>query len=149
MLVLRKANSKDASEIQRFNQAMAWETEKKKLSPEVLSAGVEGFLQHPERGFYLVAEENSKVVGSLAITYEWSDWRNRNFWWIQSVYVDPEHRGKGIYRKLYDKVKALAQEEGNICGYRLYVEKENTSAQEVYRKLGMEESHYLMFEEMN
>ena len=80
------------------------------------------------------------------ITFEWSDWRNSWFWWIQSVYISPEFRGKGVYRQLYEFVVNKAQAQGDVCGFRLYVERENTRAQKVYEKLGMETSHYLMFE---
>jgi ribosomal protein S18 acetylase RimI-like enzyme len=81
------------------------------------------------------------------VTYEWSDWRNAWFWWIQSVYIDPQYRGKRIYSQLYGFVKQKAAESGNVCGFRLYVEKENDHAQRVYEKLGMEATYYLMFEE--
>ena len=103
---------------------------------------------HPERGFYLVAEVAGAVAGCLLITYEWSDWRNRMFWWIQSVYVKPEFRGRGVYTALDGKVRELAAREGNVCGFRLYVHKGNARAQEVYRSLGMEETAYLVYEDL-
>jgi GNAT superfamily N-acetyltransferase len=87
------------------------------------------------------------VVAGLLITREWSDWRNAWFWWVQSVYVRPTHRGTGLYSRMYEFVKELAAREGNICGFRLYVEKENNRARKVYEKLGMKETYYLMYEE--
>jgi ribosomal protein S18 acetylase RimI-like enzyme len=96
----------------------------------------------------VVAEENGRIVGGLMITFEWSDWRSGWFWWIQSVYILPEARGRGIYRLLYDFVKAMALDRQDVCGFRLYVEKENERAQRVYEKLGMEATYYLMYEEM-
>jgi len=144
---IRIAEKKDAADLVDFNQAMALETEGKKLDPEVLKNGVEAVFDDEKKGFYVVAEENGKIAGGLMITFEWSDWRNSWFWWIQSVYILPEFRGRKIYRLLYEFVKAEAAKAGNVCGFRLYVEKENVNAQKVYEKLGMEISHYLMYEE--
>jgi len=116
-----------------FNQAMALETEGKRLDEATLTAGVRAVFASDERGFYAVAEENGSVLGGLLVTREWSDWRNAWFWWIQSVYVVPEARGKGLYRELSAFVWAKALEAGNVCGIRLYVEKENKVAQEFRR----------------
>ena len=126
---------------------MAWETEQKKLDEVVLSKGVLALIEDSNKGFYLVAEQNSRVVGSLMVTTEWSDWRNAVFWWIQSVYIAPDYRRQGIYAQLYAQVKALAEKQQDVCGFRLYVEKENLIAQKTYESLGMEQSHYLMYEE--
>lgn len=145
---IRLARRSDAAAMVEFNQAMALETEGKRLDTAVLTAGVESVFGDEKKGFYVVAEETSGIIGGLMVTYEWSDWRNGWFWWIQSVYILPEHRGKKIYCKLYEFVKELAQTNGNVCGFRLYVEKENVNAQRVYEKLGMEETHYLMYEEL-
>ena len=146
---IRLAVAGDADAMVLFNQAMAMETEGKQLDPTILRSGVEAVFTDPSKGFYAVAEDGGEIVGGLMVTSEWSDWRNGWFWWIQSVYVIPEHRGKGIYGQLYDFVKSLASQRGDICGYRLYVEKENERAQKVYEKLGMEETYYLMYEEMD
>ena len=145
---IRIAEQSDAEALILFNQAMALETEGKMLATEILSEGVNGVFADEKNGFYVVAEtsENNKVIGGLMITYEWTDWRNGIFWWIQSVYILPEFRGKGIYSMLYDFVKNEAQKSGNVRGFRLYVEKENRNAQKVYEKLGMTETHYLMYE---
>ena len=106
------------------------------------------FFDDERKGFYVVAEQENKIIGGLMITFEWSDWRDSWFWWIQSVYILPEGRGRKIYSRLYDFVKEKAAEAGDVCGIRLYVENENTHAQKVYEKVGMEASHYLMYEEM-
>ena len=106
---IRVAMTSDAADLVKFNQAMALETEGKTLTAEVLSPGVEAVFADPVKGFYVVAEENGKIVGGLLITYEWSDWRNKWFWWIQSVYIMPEARGMGLYSRLYDFVKHLAE----------------------------------------
>lgn len=145
---VRSATPADAAALVEFNRAMAKETEAKDLALPVLSAGVKWLLKNPQHGFYLVAETGGEVIGSLMVTSEWSDWRNRVFWWIQSVYVKPQYRRKGVYRKLYERVKQLARERGDICGFRLYVEKENLTAQRTYQSLGMQEAHYKMFEEL-
>lgn|SRR5690606_34973998 len=126
---------------------MALETEGKHLDENILKAGVNAVLSNNDRGFYVVAEEAGEVAGGLLVTREWSDWRNAWFWWIQSVYVVPEARGKGLYRELSAFVWAMAHEAGDVCGVRLYVEKENHAAQAVYQRLGMHETDYLMYEQ--
>ncbi len=148
-MIIRIANPADADSLVEFNQAMALETEGKQLDSQILKSGVTAVLQDDKKGFYVVAEGYEKIIGGLMITFEWSDWRNSWFWWIQSVYITPEFRGQGVYRKLYEFVVRKARAQGDICGFRLYVERENTRAQKVYEKLGMESSHYLMFEAVN
>jgi len=144
---IRKAVKKDAPVIAAFNKAMAFETEKKELSNAVISKGVARLLSRPGYGFYLVAESEGSVVGSLMITYEWSDWRNGVFWWIQSVYVLPEYRRRGVFGTLFAYVKASARRRGGlVCGYRLYVDAQNQKAIKTYRKLGLDETHYKLFE---
>ena len=145
---IRIAEKSDAPALVEFNQAMALETEGKNLDAQILQSGVESVFHDEKKGFYAVAEEDGQIVGGLMITFEWSDWRDGWFWWIQSVYILPDFRGKRIYSFLYEFVKNRAAEQGNVCGFRLYVEKENVNAQKVYEKLGMESSHYLMYEEM-
>ncbi|HQU86914.1 MAG TPA: GNAT family N-acetyltransferase [Pyrinomonadaceae bacterium] len=145
---IRLATAADAKNLVEFNQAMALETEGKRLDSDILTNGVGSVFQDEKKGFYVVAEENGTICGGLMVTFEWSDWRNSWFWWIQSVYILPEFRGRSIYRSMYEFVKEKAVAEKNVCGFRLYVEKENGTAQKVYEKLGMESSHYLMYEEM-
>ena len=143
---IRVAERTDIEPLIEFNQAMAMETEHRHLDRDVLSAGVSAVFADRQKGFYVVADDNGRIVAGLLVTREWSDWRNAWFWWIQSVYTVEDRRGQGIYRQLYDFVKAAAESE-NVCGFRLYVEKENTAAQRVYEKLGMGETYYLMYEE--
>ncbi len=145
---IRTANFEDVGSLVEFNQAMALETEGKRLETSVLQSGVEAVLNNEKKGFYVVAEDENKIIGGLMVTFEWSDWRNSWFWWIQSVYILPEARGRKIYSRLYDFVKEKAVKRDDVCGFRLYVEKENVNAQKVYEKVGMEVSHYLMYEEM-
>jgi ribosomal protein S18 acetylase RimI-like enzyme len=147
-ITIRIAKREDAPALVEFNQAMAMETEGKHLDTQILTSGVESVFHDESKGFYVVAESENKIIGGLMITYEWSDWRDAWFWWIQSVYILPEARGKKIYSRLYDFVKEKARETGEVCGFRLYVEHENTRAQKVYEKVGMEKSYYLMYEEM-
>jgi GNAT superfamily N-acetyltransferase len=147
-ITIRIANAADASALVEFNQAMAFETEGKRLETSRLQNGVEAVFGDEKKGFYVVAENaNGRIIGGLMITFEWSDWRNGWFWWIQSVYILPENRGQKIYRRLYQFVKEKALEQGNVCGFRLYVEHENSHAQKVYKSVGMKHSDYLMFEE--
>ncbi len=145
---VRRAAAGDVGALVEFNLAMARETEAKELAPEVLRAGVRRFIERPQYGFYVVAEDAREAVGSLMVTYEWSDWRDGLFWWIQSVYVRPSHRRRGVYRRLYEHVKRLAAAAPDVRGFRLYVEKENRAAQETYERLGMSETHYKMYEEL-
>lgn len=148
-LTLRKAGPADAGAISRFNQAMALETEGKALIPARVDAGVLHLLQQPSLGFYVVAADaDSRIVACLLVTHEWSDWRNGLFWWIQSVFVEAGWRRQGVYRSLYRFVRELAQADPGVCGFRLYVEKDNTVAQETYCALGMVQTDYLIYEEM-
>ena len=147
-LIIREAEMKDTDSIAEFNTLMALETEDKKLNRDTISMGVKNLVQKPEYGFYLVAELEGKIIASLMITYEWSDWRNGLIWWIQSVYVKKEFRRMGIYRAMYIRVKEMAMFDKNIRGFRLYVEKENETAMKTYKSLGMSESDYIVFEEL-
>lgn len=144
---IRLALPRDAAAIAGFNNAMAMETESRALDEGTVTAGVEAVFSSNDKGFYVVADECGKVVGALMVTYEWSDWRNGFFWWIQSVYVVPEFRRRGIYRSLYEFVSEQARAAGNVYGFRLYVERENSVAQKVYAQLGMGKTDYLMFEQ--
>ncbi len=144
---IREAVIADASTIAEFNIAMAMETESHALNRKTVNQGVAAVFGDSESGFYLVAEYDGIVAGCLMVTTEWSDWRNGRFWWIQSVYVAPNFRGHGLYRALYTAVHTRALNAGDVCGIRLYVEKDNRNAQSVYRKLGMDNTGYLVFEE--
>lgn len=144
---VRPARPDEADLLVEFNRAMAEESEDKGLDVAVLRDGVAYLLENPAEGFYLMAERDGEVAGTLMITYEWSDWRNGRFWWIQSVYVLPQHRRHGVYRALHAYVRDLARRDGGACGLRLYVERENTGAMATYRALGMDETHYRLYEE--
>ncbi len=142
---IRRATADDARDIVDFNLAMARESEAKELDPARLEAGVQHVLGEPGDGFYLVAEMAGKTVGSLLVTFEWSDWRNGRFWWIQSVYVVPRCRRAGVYSRLHNWVRNAALAQGDACGIRLYVEKRNTGAQATYRALGMGVTDYRLY----
>lgn len=145
-LTLRLARTADASVIAGFNQAMALETEHKSLDPALVGPGVQAVLENDRRGFYLVAERGGEIVGALMVTYEWSDWRNADFWWIQSVYVRPTARRQGVYAALYRQIEQQARAAG-ACGLRLYVEDDNQSAMATYLRLGMRDAHYRVMEQ--
>jgi len=142
---VRAAHATDLESLAAFNAAMAIETENKTLVPETLRAGVARILAEPARGFYLVAEVDGVVAGCLMVTFEWSDWRNGDWWWLQSVYVVPEQRRHGIFRALYAEVERRAAEHADVVGIRLYVERDNGRAQRTYAALGMREDHYRMY----
>ena len=145
-MLIRRATPADLESIIGFNAAMARETEGKVLEPFRLRDGVKAVLQREDLGFYLMAEVDGQAVGQLLVTTEWSDWRNAFFWWVQSVYVRPDYRRMGVYRALDQEVRVEAGRRGNVCGIRLYVDGENLTAQQVYRRLGMSQSRYHMYE---
>ncbi|HYL88589.1 MAG TPA: N-acetyltransferase [Burkholderiales bacterium] len=147
-LKIRRATARDAAVLVEFNRAMALETERKDLWPRVIGAGVRALLRRPDSGFYSVAELDGEVIGALMVTKEWSDWRNGDFWWIQSVYVRPEFRRRGVYRRMYAYLHTLAARDGAVVGFRLYVERNNRRAQSTYRASGMERTRYLVYEHL-
>ncbi|MGB8490895.1 MAG: GNAT family N-acetyltransferase [Bacteroidales bacterium] len=147
MIIIRKALQSDAPYIIDFQLRMALETENLKLVPEIVTEGVNAIFSDPSRGQYYVAGAEGRVVASLLITYEWSDWRNRNVWWIQSVFVIPEYRRQGIFRKMYEFIRDQA-EKHDVAGLRLYVETGNTRARKTYEALGMSSEHYSFYEWM-
>lgn len=139
--------ARHAEKITRFQVDMAMESEGLVLDYERVSSGVRAVLADEAKGRYIIAQMGEEVVGCLMITREWSDWNGCWYWWIQSVYVVPEHRGRGIYKAMYNKVLDLAESAG-VCQIRLYVDKNNTAAQTVYQKLGMAECHYSLYEKV-
>ena len=145
-ITVRKATLTDLDTVIQFNAALAWESEGRSLDLARLRTGVEAVFDDGGRGFYLVAEVEGRVAGQLLITYEWSDWRNAYFWWIQSVYVASDWRRRGVYRRLHEYSLDQARLRGDVCGVRLYVDRDNHVAQQVYSNLGMDRSHYDMFE---
>lgn len=143
---IRPALPADAAALVDGNVRLAQETEGLRLDPAVVAAGVEAFLRHPERGRYLVAEATGRVVGQLAITLEWSDWWNGWYWWIQSVYVQADWRGRGVLSTLFQEVVRQARAEGDVAAIRLYMEEHNQQARAAYLKLGMKFSGYQVLE---
>lgn len=143
---IRLARKDDLAIIVAFNRAMAAETEDVVLNIETLEAGVNNLFEDQKLGFYIVGEINSQVRSCLMITYEWSDWRNGLFWWIQSVYVDPGFRKKGLYKEMYKFIKTKVDQDKSIAGIRLYVDENNSVAKHVYNHLGMNKSNYELFE---
>jgi len=147
-ITVRKSVAGDAPLIAAFQLAMALETEKLVLDPEVVDQGVRAVYRNPALGCYYVAEKGGEVIGSLLTTYEWSDWRNGTVLWIQSVYVPPLYRRQGVYRRLYTRLKEMVAADPGLRGIRLYADRSNESAHRAYRKLGMTSDHYLTFEWM-
>ena len=145
-LVIRSAEPRDAEFLAENNVAMALETEGKRLEGDTVRRGVQAVFENPARGFYLVAELGGRPVGQLMITCEWSDWRNAYYWWVQSVYVLPEARRRGVFRALHAEILRLARRDGNVCGVRLYVDKDNRTAQQTYAALGLRPARYTLFE---
>ncbi|MFN0105815.1 MAG: N-acetyltransferase family protein [Bryobacteraceae bacterium] len=144
--MVRTATREELDFLVDGNARMAWETENLALDRERLRAGVEALFANPAHGFYLIAELDGERAGQMMITYEWSDWRNGVFWWIQSVYTAPAKRGRGVFKALYGAVEEMARARGDVCGLRLYVEAHNEPAQATYRRCGMRETVYRMFE---
>ena len=145
-LTITRGKASDIEAIVRFQADMAMESEGTMLDMDRLTLGVTSAINDEQKGTYLVARANDTPIGSLMVTREWSDWNNMWYWWIQSVYVMPEYRNQGVYRAMYTTLKDMAKENG-VSQVRLYADRTNHSAQQVYQRLGMTESHYLMFEE--
>ena len=143
---IRPATPADAEFLVRGNASMALETEHLSLDLDRLRDGVHALFEDTARGLYYIAEIDGRRVGQMMITYEWSDWRNGVFWWIQSVWVEPAFRGQGVFKALYGHVEAKARQDNGVCGLRLYVEHENTRAQATYERCGMKRTVYQMFE---
>ncbi len=145
-IVIRQAVSADAAVIAEFNRLLAHESEGKELDRTLLEPGVRAAVADPHKGRYFLAERAGQVIGQLGITYEWSDWRNGWFWWIQSVYVVPAARRQGVFRALFHHVEAAARADATVIGIRLYVERDNRGAHDTYRGLGLEWTDYLVME---
>ena len=146
-MIIRRANQSDASNITDFNARLAHETERLTLDRAKLEAGVHAALSDSRKSTYFLAEIGGKVAGQLMITHQWSDWRNGDIWWIQSVYVAAEFRRRGVFKALYEHVRQNARASGAV-GLRLYVERENRGAQRTYENLGMLLTSYLVMEEI-
>ena len=148
-VAIRKAALKDVEQITEYNILMAKEIEDKDLDRAVVLKGVKAVIEDPHKGFYLIANkigDENEIIGQLMITFEWSDWRNHYFWWMQSVYVDKSYRNQNIFTNLYQELLRLARLTRNVCGLRLYVEEHNESAKKVYEALGMNKATYKMYE---
>lgn len=143
---IRQGGVNDGETIARFNAVMALESEGISLDRATLRAGVDAALADESKAFYLIAEAGGEPVGQLMVTTEWSDWRNGWIWWIQSVYVKPEARRQGVYRRLYRRLTDMATARADIRGMRLYVMRENWGAKRTYEALGMSHSEYDLYE---
>ncbi len=148
MVRVRLAEEEDHEVIIDFQLKMAMETEGLSLNETILRKGVYAVFSDPKKGKYIVAEVEEKIVASMLITHEWSDWRNKWVFWIQSVYVQPEYRGKGVFKELYEHIKLIAEVDTRLAGLRLYVDNTNENARKVYEALGMDGDHYRLFEWM-
>lgn len=148
MVHIRQSHEQDAEVVAGFQLLMAMETENLQLDKDTVIQGVLNVHRDPTKGKYLVAVAEEQIIGSLMLTYEWSDWRNNTVVWIQSVYVMPEFRQQGVFKMLYNTVKKMVTEDDAFAGIRLYVDRTNKNAQEVYAKSGMNGDHYQVFEWM-
>jgi len=146
-LAIRRATAADAATVVEFNRLLAEESEGKMLDTAILASGVQAVLADPHKGIYFVAEEDGRILGQTLITYEWSDWRNGWIWWIQSVYVRPEARQRGVFRSIYEHILETARREG-CAGIRLYVDDHNQRAHETYYRLGMKRAGYFVIEKV-
>lgn len=146
-IAVRRATPADLDRVVEFNAALALETESKTIDPRTLRDGVRTALSDPHRSLYFVAEVDREIVGQTMVTFEWSDWRNAFFWWIQSVYVDSRFRRRGVFRALHEHVRREARSRADVCGLRLYVHHDNQRAMKTYARLGMPQSDYYMCEE--
>jgi len=156
-LRIRDADPEDTALLAQWAQAMAWETERKRLDPDTVRAGIAAGLADPAKARYFIAMHDADVagretigvpVGTLMLTTEWSDWRNGDWWWIQSVYVPPEQRRRGVFAALYRHVEQRARDAPGVVGLRLYVEQHNAAAQRTYAMLGMRDAGYAIYEQL-
>ena len=147
-MIFREAKNTEYKLIAGFQQKMAFETENYHLDINTVTKGVEAVFNDTSKGKYYIVEEDEKVIASLLTTYEWSDWRNSQVIWIQSVFVLPNYRKKGVFKIMYSNIKDIVSKSPEYSGIRLYVDKTNTNAQKVYTKIGMQGEHYSLFEEM-
>ncbi len=143
-IVIRDASLADGPIIAKFNSRLREETEGKSLDPDVIGPGVAAMLADPLKGRYWVGEVDAEIVGQIMVTYEWSDWRNGYWWWLQSVYVRDDYRKAGVFKTLFRYVEALAKDDDSVVGIRLYVDNDNTRAQAIYDKLGFRNTGYQM-----
>jgi GNAT superfamily N-acetyltransferase len=144
--VIRRATVDDAAVVVEFNRLLALESEGKTLDATLLVPGVRAGLEDPHKSWYFLAEEDGQVLGQLALTFEWSDWRNGWFWWVQSVYVRPEARRRGVFRALYEHVERLARADPLVIGLRIFVAHENHRARQTYEQVGMRSAGYTVLE---
>ncbi|HEX4590171.1 MAG TPA: N-acetyltransferase [Gemmataceae bacterium] len=148
-LIVRPATAEDVPVISEYNRRLARETEHLDLDLATVTAGVAAAVGDPQvKGPYFLACDGPDVVGQMQVTFEWSDWRNGWFWWVQSVYVRSDYRGRGVFRMLYDHLRRTARESGQVVGVRLYVERDNRPAQEIYRRIGMKELPFFLMQEL-
>ncbi len=145
-ITIRPATLEDLEFLVAGNAALALESEARTLDLDTLRAGIRALFDDATRGFYLIADYDGRPAGQMMITYEWSDWRNANFWWIQSVYTLPEFRRRGVFATLYSHIEAQSRQRQDVCGLRLYVESHNHRAQSVYHRCGLRQAVYQMFE---
>jgi ribosomal protein S18 acetylase RimI-like enzyme len=145
-ITVRLGTADDAAFVVQCNMQLARETENLPLEIGTVRRGVEAVLTDRAKGFYLIGEIEGRLAGQLLITYEWSDWRDGVFWWIQSVYTIPELRHRGVFQALYSQVERLARQEGTVCGLRLYVASSNVEAQKIYGLCSLHQTGYLLFE---
>ena len=148
MITIRPSKREDIGKLVEFQLRLADETENVRLNEETVSAGMHALFDEPSRGTYYVAVSHAEIVGCFLITYEWSDWRNGMVWWLQSVYVAKNHRRQGVFKIMYDHLRQIISSDPGIIGLRLYVDKTNTRAQNVYASMGMNGDHYTVFEWM-
>ncbi len=145
---IRDATPADAGTIADYNNRLAEETEAQTLDPDLIGPGVATFLADPSKGRYWLAIVDDRIIGQVAVTYEWSDWRNGMIWWVQSVYIDADYRRQGVYSCLYRHVESQAQSDSDAIGIRLYVEKDNERAQTTYADLGMNMTNYRIMQSL-
>ena len=148
MITIRKATFHDIHALVDFQRRLAIESEGVTLDAATLKKGMRALFEDPTKGFYNVAEDGNEIVGCHMITYEWSDWRNGMVWWLQSVYVKESHRKRGVFRKMFENLSSIVKNDPEIIGLRLYVDKTNARAQQVYAAMGMNGEHYTVFELM-
>lgn len=148
MVTIQKASPDHIETLIDFQQKLAFESERVILNATILRKGMQALFDDPTKGAYYIVLEDAKAIGCHMITFEWSDWRNGMVWWLQSVYVAESHRKKGIFRMMFDNIADTVKKDPGLIGIRLYVDKSNSRAMKVYEAMGMDGSHYTVYEWM-
>jgi len=100
-----------------------------------ISAALNLFVGDPSLGWLWLLRSDGETVGYLAVTLGFSiEYLGRDVF-IDEVYIMPDHRGKSFGRQATEFALERCREAG-ANAVHLEVERDNTAAREIYRRLG-------------